>query len=120
MTESTTSVATPTIEPQSSIQRFQATVRRTFSKRDDAAKPVQLIRFKPKGLHYEHASSSDGELNNPSCSTGIHKFHRYTHIHTYLLLEIMFNFELSRVILLVRIHISYNYRIGDLSYAIKL
>ncbi|KAI4468335.1 nadph oxidase [Holotrichia oblita] len=63
----------PPAEPQSPIKRFQATVRRTFSKKDDTAKPVQLIGFNHKGLNYENrvnASASDGELNNAaSCST---------------------------------------------------
>lgn len=62
------------IESQNPIKRFQATVKRTFSKKDDAAKPVQLIGFQHKGLHNEHTisvSASDGDLNNSaSCSSG--------------------------------------------------
>ncbi|KAK9728753.1 Ferric reductase NAD binding domain [Popillia japonica] len=90
LTENPQATIIPSPEPQSPIKRFQATVRRTFSKKDDTAKPVQLIGFNHKGLHYENranASASDGELNNAaSCSTELYdssqktgpesKFHR--------------------------------------------
>ncbi|KRT82268.1 hypothetical protein AMK59_4019 [Oryctes borbonicus] len=64
LTENTQTVVVPEPEPQSPIKRFQATVRRTFSKKDDAAKPIQPVY---KSL--TNASSSVGQLHNvASCS----------------------------------------------------
>lgn len=59
-----------TSETQSPIKRFQATVKRTFSKNDNAAKPVQLIGFTARGDKM-NTFASEGELNNSaSCSAG--------------------------------------------------